>query len=218
MSIKNFPQDIAKYLFKNIDKGLIGFRNLESELHFYENYDTSSYFDLLENADDVKFIMNLYSVADWDYQQTWDDLLNKDGKVKLSIFTLNSLFDNDKEYFNNKLGDKEYILEYNDDGIPDIIVNKEGLSPEYIGYLLEENKDKLPWGDVQFIPELPPKVKESWQKQYEEYSNLDKELSEEGMEEFAEILDKIDDGSTEEKNGPFDANELLNYLDELKEE
>jgi len=35
--------DIVEYLMKNLDKGLIQFRNLESEIHFYNTYDISEY-------------------------------------------------------------------------------------------------------------------------------------------------------------------------------
>lgn len=53
-------EDTAEYLMKNLDKGLIQFRNLKSEIHFYENYDTTAYWDYLEDSD-IEFVKESFN-------------------------------------------------------------------------------------------------------------------------------------------------------------
>lgn len=54
MNLRKFPRYLIEYLFKNIDKGLIDFCNIESEIHFYETYDTTNYWDILDDSDELK--------------------------------------------------------------------------------------------------------------------------------------------------------------------
>ncbi|MGV9142228.1 MAG: hypothetical protein ACOC1X_04745, partial [Promethearchaeota archaeon] len=146
--------------------------------------------------------IEVYSLADWDSYQPWDDLVsNKKGSIYITIISISNLLSDLKfEYENNFDDNRENFLEdtlhtlesgaihvtdspYDSELLHDIYIPEEEVTVDLINYHLNvfnNTHPKLP--DFVFIDKTP----EFWKDMSKEIEEEMEKVEKEGLDDYVE--------------------------------